>query len=373
MKEIENKYLSYPENRDIVFVLGAGASYPDGVPLQRHILPLILNDKEIADSEIGRSVIEFIKDNYKYNSEQNRYPDLESVFGFLDYFIQQNETLSTKYTVQNIRNIKESLIKLIHHVVNKNADKNSKAYHQFWESIKRYNSNISILTLNYDTMLEQAFEAMFPNFGYLDYCIHLMNYDKRDELKSFSYWIDPRQPVKVTKEATPVPIKIIKLHGSLNWKYCNCCNQVLLTPWDRDIDLNRGKFTGYTFPGKEKYEYSCPIDGTEFETLIMAPSYAKKLNQPVISQLMSEAAREIRATKKIVFVGYSLSSADVHIRALFKKQLETDIKVYVINTRSTESHKLKYRSLTDNIEFINAPFEEMVSSEEILNKIFSNK
>lgn len=372
MDEKEYKYLSYPENRDVVFVFGAGASHPDGVPLQKHILPLILNDVEIAKSEIGKSVIQFIKDNYKFNTEQDLYPDLESVFGFLDYFIQQNETLSVKYTVQNIRHIKESLIKLIHHVVNKNADKTSKVYHQYWEAIKKYNSNVSILTLNYDTMLEQAFESMFPNFGYIDYCTHLMNYDLGDELKSFSYWIDPRQPVKVSPKIVPVPIKIIKLHGSLNWKYCNCCNQVLLTPWDRNIDLNRGKFTGYTFPDKEKYEFSCPIDGAEFETLILAPSFAKRLNQPIISQLMSEAAREIRATKKIVFVGYSLSSADVHIRALFKKHLKKEMKIYVINTRNAETHKLKYGSLTDNIEFINAPFEKMVNSEKILNKIFLN-
>ena len=372
MDENSFKFLSYPENRDVVFVLGAGASHPDGVPLQRQILPLILADEEIAGSEIGKTVIDFIKDNFKFDSENNLYPDLESVFGFIDYFILQNESLSAKYTVQNIRKIKESLIKLIHHVVNESADKKSQIYHQFWEAIQKYNSNVSILTLNYDTMLEQAFESSFESFGYLDYCIHLMNYEKRDELKYFGFWIDPRQPVRVKENAFPVPIKIIKLHGSLNWKYCNCCNQTLLTPWDRDIDLNKGKFTGYRSPDKEKYVYVCPIDGTEFETLILAPSFAKRLNQPVISQLMSEAAREIRSTKKIVFIGYSLSSADVHIRALFKKQLEKDVKVYVINTRNAVTHQLKYRSLTNNIEFINSSFEDMVNNEELLNKILNS-
>lgn len=370
MQEGNLKFLSYPANRDIVFVLGAGASHPDGVPLQRHILPLILADKEIADSEVGKSVIEFIKSNYKFDAEKNLYPDLESVFGFLDYFIQQNESLNVNYNAQNIRQIKESLIKLIHHVVNQNTDKQSFVYNHFWEAIKKYNSNISILTLNYDTLLEQSFEPMFQTFGYLDYCIHLMNYDQRMELKNFRYWIDPREPVKVVAGTEPVPIKIIKLHGSLNWKYCNCCNQTLLTPWNRDIDLNKGKFTGYTYPQKEKYEFLCPFDETEFETLILAPSFSKRLDQPVISQLMSEAAREIRSTKKIIFVGYSLSNADVHIRALFKKQLEEDVKVIVINSRNAETLKLKYLSLTDNIEFINAPFEEMVSSSEILERIF---
>ena len=80
MDENSFKFLSYPENRDVVFVLGAGASHPDGVPLQRQILPLILKDKEIAESEIGKSVIDFIKDNFKFDSEQNLYPDFRISF-----------------------------------------------------------------------------------------------------------------------------------------------------------------------------------------------------------------------------------------------------------------------------------------------------
>ena len=42
---------------------------------------------------------------------------------------------------------------------------------------------------------------------------------------------------------------------------------------------------------------------------------------------MSEASREIRDAKKIVFIGYSLSDADVHIKALFRKQLKPDQEI----------------------------------------------
>lgn len=367
---VKTKYLTYPSSRDIIFVLGAGASYPDGVPLQRHILPMMLSNDDIRNSEVGRPVIEFIEDNFAYKNQDGAYPYLEAVFGFLDYFIQNNESLSSKYSYSNIRVIKESLIKLIHHIVNSQTDNESKIYQNFWEMVNSRTSNYSIISLNYDTMLEHAFQNHVGKFGYLDYCIHLMNYEISEKLKPFHNWIDPRSPVVVDENENPVPIKLMKLHGSLNWKYCTCCNQTLLTTWDREIDLTKGKFTGYTYPEMQKYEYVCPQDGTDFETLIMMPSYVKPLHHPVISQLLSESAREIRATKKIVFIGYSLSDADLHIRALFKKHLTEDVNVSVINTRKSEAFKLKYLSLTKNVHFFNCSFEDMLHDEELINTIF---
>ena len=90
---------------------------------------------------------------------------------------------------------------------------------------------------------------------------------------------------------------MVEIHVSL--KYCNCCNQTLLTPWDRKIDLNRGKFIGHTFPDEEEYDYYCPLDGTEFQTLIIPPSFIKSIGNPIISQLFSEASREIRLAREI--------------------------------------------------------------------------
>ncbi len=371
--DASEKFLRYPPKRDLVFVLGAGASHPDGVPLQRDMLPMIISGgiEEIEKSEIGQIVTEFIKDNFEYNAETKQYPQLEAVFGFIDYFIQQNESLNSKYTNEKIRDIKEYLIKLIHYVVNLRTEKTSHYYHLFWKAIQNHNSNISIITLNYDTLLEQAFDFLFKNHGYIDYCIPLMNYEMTPELRNYNFWINPREPVPVNSNENPIPIKIIKVHGSLNWKYCNCCNQTLLTPWDRTIDLKKGKFLGYTYPDKREYEFLCPIDGTEFRTLIMPPTHLKTIQHPIISQLMNEAAREIRATKKIVFIGYSLSSSDVHIKALFKKQIMPDKELVVINPKQKESLELSYKSLTKNVRFNYTSFEEFVMDEKFLENLFA--
>lgn len=365
-------FLKYLPHRDVVFVLGAGASHPDGVPLQRHLLPMILSGDypEINNSEIGKKVIEFINDNFTYDPQNHFFPQFEAVFGFLDYFILENESLSAKYTHSDMVTIKEYLIKLIHYVVDIRTDKKSDVYGKFWERITKLNKNFSIITLNYDTLLEQAFDPLFKKVGYIDYCTHLMNYVQRPELKNYNFWVNPREPVMVEYGDDPASFKIIKLHGSLNWKYCNCCNQLLLTPWDRKIDLNKGKLLGYTYPDLKEYEYQCPLDGTDFETLIMPPSFIKSLRVPVISQLFSEASREIRSTKKVVFVGYSLSNADVHIKALFKKHLDDNVEVIVINTMREESLRAKYKTLSSNIKFLKRSFQELVEDEELMSSFF---
>jgi NAD-dependent SIR2 family protein deacetylase len=372
MSDSSERFLRYLPSRDVVFVLGAGASHPDGVPLQREMLPMIISGgiEEIENSDIGIIVSEFIKDNFEFNAATNQYPQLEAVFGFIDYFIQQNESLNSKYTNEKIRNIKEYLIKLIHYVVNLRTDTRSRYYHLFWSKIQNKSSNASIITLNYDTLLEQSFDTFFRSHGYIDYCIPLMNYEQIPQMRNFNFWINPREPVSVNQNENPVSFKILKIHGSLNWKYCTCCNQTLLTPWDRKIDLNKGNFLGYTYPENLEYEFRCPIDGTDFQTLIMPPTYLKTIQHPIISQLISESAREIRATKKIVFIGYSLSSSDVHIKALFKKQMNEEKEIIVINSKQKESLELNYKSLTKKVRFIYHSFEDFVNNEELFNSIF---
>ena len=367
------KFLRYAPHRNIVFVLGAGASHPDGVPLQHDILPMIISDETcgIAGSAIGQQIRTFVKDNFYVEEGANIYPKLEAVFGFLDYFIQQNESLNSTYNYATIRQVKENLIKAIHHIVNLRTDESSQIYHLFWNSIARHNRNVSVITLNYDTLLEQAFDFLFRKYGYLDYCIHLMNYERSDPLKTFNFWVNPRLPVTVGAQEDPVPLKVIKLHGSLNWKYCNCCNQVLLTPWDRKIDLNRGKLIGHTYPEAEEYDYHCPIDGTEFQTLILPPSYMKSLNHPIIAQLFGEAAGEIRVSRKIVFIGYSLSDADVHIKALFMRNLRKDVRLVVVNTKRADRLKQQYCALSRNVQYLHCSFEDVVQDTRLMQRLLS--
>ncbi|GAG96292.1 unnamed protein product, partial [marine sediment metagenome] len=214
-RSYEKKVYRYPTNRDAVFILGAGASYSDGIPLQSEILPIILSGRYSRE----------IFDNFE------------------------------KPKVKN--------------------------YRKFWEFIKEYNRNISIITLNYDALLEESFDFLYPDYGLIDYCIHLINYDYPHGMDAFNWWDNPREFIPVWGNINTIPIKIIKIHGSLNWKYCGTCHGILLTPWDTDIDLNTGKFIHNDYEIDKSYIYRCPIDNTVFETLILQPSHVKNFENPI--------------------------------------------------------------------------------------------
>ncbi|MFH0844469.1 MAG: hypothetical protein V1930_03265 [Pseudomonadota bacterium] len=375
LRNYTEKFYQYPSKRDVVFIFGAGASYADGAPLQKDILPLILetNDTELKESLIYRVVKEFLADNFLWDKEAGYSPTLEEVFGFLDYFIQKSESLSQKYSLRMIIEIKEALIKLTHYIISLSTSSSSKVYRLFWETVYKYNKNISTITLNYDTYLEDAFIHMFPRNMYLDYCLGLANYDHSDETDAKNWWVNPREPILSLTSVEPISIKIIKIHGSLNWKYCNCCNQVLLTPLDKKFDLGigdpsqKGRIEDDMCAGLGGLR--CSRDGNDFQTLLVPPSHLKNLSHPVNSRLFIESSEEIRRAKKVVFIGYSLPAADVHVKAIFKKSFKPQTEIIVVNIDTSPEFTYRFQGLSKNIRFIPCSFEDLVRNETLIREI----
>ncbi|WP_237443911.1 SIR2 family protein [Sinobacterium norvegicum] len=368
MRSHQESYIKYEQERDTLFVFGAGASIAEGAPLQRDILKLIFESKDehINSSNAASKVRLFINENFDISDGE--YPTLESIFGYLEYFISKREGLGKEYTTLRITEIKEALIQLVHYVISKPAGNRNGTYRKFWEVVSETNRNVSVVTMNYDTLLDESFDFLYPDKAYIDYCIELMNYHHYDDISAFDWWVNPREPVPVWDGGDPKPIKLIKLHGSLNWKYCNCCNQVLLTAWDTKIDLGSMGFKGYIHascenPETVEFDLSCPLDGNSFDTFIVPPSHIKDLSHPAINKLLDETAIEIRKAKKIVFVGYSFPEADVHIKALFRKNLRNDTELHVIDPYLNDSIRSNYKSLSAQPVFYEKSFEQFVAED----------
>ncbi len=354
-------HLAYAKERDVVFFLGAGASAADGIPLQERILPEALSQITIRESKVGGEVVSFLERFFGFDSVRQHVPSLETAFAFLDYFINRDEHLDRKHSVSRLREIRECLIRIIHYIVSRKTTFNAPTHRAFWELIGSVNRNVSLVSLNYDSVLDEEFSFLYPERAYIDYCIPLLNYDFEEQM-GFNWWVNPREPVAYWG-GDPVPIKILKLHGSVNWKFCRACRRILLTPWSTQIDLERGAFfADYGEDESRRAEYFCPTDGCRFETLILPPSHVKDLRNPVVSTIGAEIEQELRIAKKVVLIGYSLPEADVHIQAVLAKSLSRDTHVVVVNPDNADAFRARYRHLARCVSFIDHTFESSLAS-----------
>ena len=91
----------HPLTRDVVFFLGAGVSIADGAPLQGTILPMLYADQELNSADISdlKDVKAFLREFFNYQGESENVPNLEYVFGFIDFFLSKGEALSAVYTL----------------------------------------------------------------------------------------------------------------------------------------------------------------------------------------------------------------------------------------------------------------------------------
>lgn len=356
-------YNEYPHVRDVVFFMGAGASHADGAPLQSEIIPLIysLEDKIMKNSNAYKEVLDFINRFFSVESKE-RYPTLEQIYAYIEYHLNNNENINYIYNIEKLKKIKTSLNYIIHYIIDIKCKERVKGvYSNFWDKISSLNKNISVITLNYDTLLEEGFDKIYLKDALIDYVIDFINYDTQINIGD-NWWINPCKPIYSPykgEKSSSVPIKIIKPHGSLNWKYCNCCNRVFITHWNNKVDLNN-----LTFDKKNANDinYRCPYDKSLYTQLLIPPTHYKKISNRIFARLFSECLREIRIAKKICFIGYSFPEFDIHIKAIFDKIDLTSKEVYCINASIKPDIVFNYKLVNDKTIFIEEEFENFIKS-----------
>jgi len=186
----------------------------------------------------------------------------------------------------------------------------------------------SIITLNWDTLLDLSLyslckqkstesEKLMP-----DLCFY--NYDKDSD--------SPPSP-KLKAEGY-FNIKLLKLHGSINWLTCSNCNRII-TSYKNNIAFNcmhavdeKGNKTALL---EENCDF-CEPNGLKHElsSLIITPTFLKDFSNVHLSNVWFNAGIEISEATKIVFVGYSLPDADFYLRYLLKKNMRSDVEIDVV-------------------------------------------
>jgi hypothetical protein len=119
---------------------------------------------------------------------------------------------------------------------------------------------------------------------------------------------------------------VVKIHGSVNWLYCDNCRDLYWFPPD---DAIRVAMQLITPQEAKKLKLEDPEDCARWRCLncttvplttrIATFSFLKALDFPMFERSWLSAERLLRSANKWVFVGYSLPAADYEFKHLLKR------------------------------------------------------
>lgn len=305
----------------------------------------------------------------------NNYADisLEDIFTSIDKALLNKENLQ-RYSYQNLTDVRRALncciIYLMAYRLTKNP--NLGLYDEIASFLvkQRLEAGLegdpfSIITLNWEVLLdtalyraaEKASKSLVPNGKslHVDYCVYDYSIDGDDEIPSTH--IRPRGLFN---------IKILKLHGSMNWLFCMNCGRLFKTFNDYIAlgEFSERKITcryckeNYNFGEAEKY-----FGGTSYpflESLLITPTFVKDLNNTNLKNVWRNAFIELSEANEIVFIGYSFPQADFELRYLFKKSVKPNTKITVV---LHETDNPKYFKQHERVQL---PVELIRASESIV-------
>jgi SIR2-like domain len=128
------------------------------------------------------------------------------------------------------------------------------------------------------------------------------------------------------KDASGAKVPVIKMHGSVNWLYCDNCRSLFWMQADQTYKvagqlLSSEDWKRIEPASSHKDDHwhcgRCGANslGTRFATF----SYRKALDFPMFQKSWFSAERLLRDAKNWIFIGYSLPAADFEFKYLLKR------------------------------------------------------
>ena len=332
-----------------VYVLGAGFSL--GVtddlgkrimPTQENLIKYIVHNQTNFQNEFDHFKDFMINTMNIPESKIGNVP-LEDIFTPLDKCINDGASFRDR-NVDDARNIREKINYLIGATLDvilrgdvKKDYINKFAKHITDLSFQRADNQysrfdpVSVISTNWDILLDNAikeyidtnYKSTFPRKGVVDYCCHLSSHSEHNH---------SIKPGLEMLGKGGFNVKLLKLHGSLNWLQCPRCNR-LYVEFNTKIAINQ-------YRDKDTCRH-CDInfgknDSHTLTSNLIMPTYVKNLSNAQYKLIWQNAAIEISEASKLVFIGYSLPQADFEMKQLLSRMVRSDAEIIVVDKGDSE-------------------------------------
>lgn len=334
-----------------VYILGAGFSVPAGAPSQEGILDVVWSMDLRPELEGHRErVREFLRSVLNVDEAQ---VTLEDIYTPVDRCISDGIGLRGQSLAQ-LQEIRDSLGYLVSLAIRDQlgtaAWNRSQYVDDFASKIvemasvrgdlareatdateaKAYDP-LAIISLNWDILLDNALNSAleandggdfsdYDPFGVVDYCCYISSLEAGDKRIRTGLW---------SLGCRGYNVKLLKVHGSMNWLQCQNCQQLL-------IGFNE-KLTIPNFETPKNCRH-CEKQGNQsaLRGALVMPTFLKDLSNFQIKLVWQNAAIELMEARRLVFIGYSLPFADFEFRQVLSRMVHKDTKIDVVLWEGTE-------------------------------------
>ena len=311
-----------------VIVLGAGATKACGGPLTNEILPAALKGEVAHDDRVTRVedreellglTSQFLRDCFHVPTDPDDItaetcPSLPMVLSMLRRSTHMGTSIGGwegEGLIKARRAMEYAIFSVIEATLRRIPSR-YRFHHRLLEPLFQNDVEPVVVSLNYDVIVDNAMFALSDEFGRKppDYGVDIATPRYRDFCAHGTYG------------------HLHKIHGSLNWLYCERCHRL-------DLFVSAAMRTGkaldelyHTVPFDDAY--SCrgtpcrnrpDCDGW-VSPILITPTYVKDYENPHVDRVWSAAEEAMKTADRAVFIGYSLPSDDVEVAMLFKRGLD---------------------------------------------------
>lgn len=346
-----------------IIVLGAGASAADGAPLQSELFRKYFQSATLRDSveaTMQQDLENYFNKLWGINVNADdlgnmKFPTFEEALGLLEIAHARGEFFKglswSGQLLGRARELRSHLTALIALIIKEKLRRDCPKHRELVSKLQQSGEFLStvFLSLNYDIIIDNAIEHV------------------TGEIPDYRVSFSP-QPYRNGVNWQPC-VKLLKLHGSLNWLFCAVCNTLSLYPGQKAAAGL--PIAPLSFRCTACHEVQIPI--------IIPPTFFKVMSNLYLQQIWKEAEEAIRQAERIVFCGYSFPDADIHLKYILKRaevnRNGTPPSIFIVNEhrkkkkQQREQEKDRYERFfreKERVHWTKLSFEQFASDPNLI-------
>lgn len=324
-----------------VYILGAGFSVTAGLPTQSELTREIFNsqfadaayiDEQHLFSETQKKLLQLLRLEFGIDQDSEHILNLEDLYTPLDRCIIENANFRS-FHPEELLHLRQTLDAILILAIKAKSGRTRKseyiekfARHLVGLSKTRINNfrkhdPVSVITTNWDILLDVAIREQLKeeeSKGVIDYLCYVSSLRNDQSIK-------PGLQALTQGEFT---VKLLKIHGSINWLHCPKCQRIFIDFYRRVIDYGvfRKATCKYCAAEYGDYEEHAP----RLRPLLLMPTFAKDLSNFQTKLIWRNAGVEIANAEHLIFIGYSFPLADFEFRQILFRNIRRTARIEVV-------------------------------------------